>query len=182
MEEKKNMLDEDIEIIDDLENNQSKKEDFQVNHPDPNLDEWVMDDYMTNSTYTDEDIVDQKDDQPQPGLNTGINSNFSGALKSEVDSVASNNPNSNTNETVQSVKRNDDEKAMEVLNTAEIIDPKITVPQETGDTEILTITREQNKEVDNKKGIIFITILFSLLILFIIALPQITKLVQQAAG
>ena len=83
----------------------------------------------------------------------------------------------NMNNNIEVMDNND--KSMPTLNTTEMIDSNLSMPIEINNQEVLSITKEQNKDADNKRGAVFIIILFILLIVFIVALPQITKLVQQ---
>ena len=69
------------------------------------------------------------------------------------------------------------EEATEILNNIEITDPNSNVNFQTAPVEVSEQTDEiDEEELDNNRSVMFITILFGLLILFVLLLPTITKI------
>lgn len=68
-----------------------------------------------------------------------------------------------------------EKKLMETLNLAEILDPSLVVPKE----EKKDVVTDKPEEKDDKKSMVFIVAIFTILIIFIIFLPIITKMLQK---
>lgn len=169
MEDKNNLFNDDIEIIDDFDND--------------NLDNIKLQDEIglaNNQSLPEHNVIG-------PDFMADFISGFNNEndLSSESLNKTDNQPISNTTDIFNSneieTTKDEEDRVTEVLNRAEIIDAKIAVPIEEK-KESLAITQEKEKEVDNKKGMAFIIILFIILIIFIFALPEITKIIQQIVG
>lgn len=218
MDNKNNAFDDEIEIIDDLGNNPTNREEKTLS----DSAEFLLEGYTKDDNFRAEKTTEEPTtlasrvsnenqgsaptNMQEPDLLSvfNIELNDDNAIQTPIPPVINNRPILNPADVEVLIKEdapagaipiskptsvyvdvdamNNNERAMETLNTAEISDPRLAVPQESNNESILMITKEQNKDVDNKKGAAFIVILFIILIVFIIALPQITKLVQQIAG
>ena len=67
-------------------------------------------------------------------------------------------------------------KTMELLNTAELLDPSVTfAPNQIEETEVME-DLGVDPEIHGKKGMILVGVAFSLLVAFIVALPHLSTL------
>lgn len=166
MDDKNNLFNDDIEIIDDFDN-----------------------DDFGNTITSDEINLSNNQSLPENDISgPDFMSDFIYGVNNEIDLSPENIDNTSTLENnmepvieEDKIEKDEEDRVTEVLNRAEIIDPKIAVPVEEN-KEVLAITQEKEKELDNKKGIAFIIILFIILIIFVFALPEITKFIQQTIG
>jgi hypothetical protein len=217
MDNKNNIFDDGIEIIDEFEptpNTNDNRQQADTN----NQNDLVMDDYMkefafeqpTNEVATDplQSInMNQNDgvtNAEEPDLLSAFNIDFNSEdtnvpaapgqalnVEPELETVELDVPiteNNNVqgeqpvmNSEVTATPENTD-RIIETLNTAGVDDSRSSMPVSEEKEEVLAIAQEEKKDIDNKKGIIFIAVLFILLIVFIIALPQITQIVKQITG